>query len=268
MFEDLKGKRAIITGAGKRTGMGFAIADRLAGLGAHVVLADLGGQAATETESLAAEIRERHGVETLALEVDICETASVARLADAVAERFGHVEILCNNAGAAVGVPSALKDYDEAAWLKTLDVNLSGTFRMCKAVLPLMAGRKGSIINTASRAAKFPAIFNGAYAAAKAGVVQFTKVLAREMAGQGIRVNAICPGQIATDLLDWQLDLESQFLGISREERREEMCREIPVGFIGETTDIASLVAFLASEASRFITGQAINITGGQLMEV
>ncbi|HDP79497.1 MAG TPA: SDR family oxidoreductase, partial [Spirochaetes bacterium] len=158
--------------------------------------------------------------------------------------------------------------YDESQWLKTIDVNLNGTFRVTKAVLPLMYGKPGSIVNTASRAAKFPAIFNGAYAVAKAGVIQYTKVLAKEIAGQGIRANAICPGQIDTDLLKWQLELEAQFYQMSVEERRKHMCGEIPVGFIGEIKDIAALVVFLASEESRFMTGQAVNITGGQLMEL
>ena len=278
MFEDLKGKTALITGAGKRSGMGCAIALRMASYGTNIILADLGEEAEAdevtrraligEMESISEEVRNAHGVEAMALSVDICRTDSVNRMVERVKECFNHVDILCNNAGAAFGVPNTINNYDEAQWLKTMDVNLNGTFRVSKAIIPLMAGRKGSIVNTASRAGKFPAIFNGAYATAKAGVIQMTKVMAREMAGQGIRVNAICPGQIDTDLLQWQLDLESQFLGVDKEERRAEMCTEIPVGFIGQTTDIANLVTFLASEASRFITGQALNITGGQLVEV
>lgn len=277
MFEDLKGKTALITGAGKRSGMGYAIALRMASYGTNIIIADLGEEAEAdqelkrtlfgEMESIADEVHDTHAVEAMALSVDICRTDSVCRMAAEAKERFEHVDILCNNAGAAFGVPNTISNYEEAHWLKTVDVNLNGTFRVSKAVIPLMAGKKGSIVNTASRAGKFPAIFNGAYAAAKAGVIQMTKVMAREMAGQGIRVNAICPGQIDTDLLQWQLDLESQFLGVDKEERRAEMCTEIPVGFIGQTSDIANLVTFLASEASRFITGQALNITGGQLVE-
>jgi len=267
MFEDLKGKIALITGAGKRSGMGYAIAHQLASHGTHVVIADLGDEA-EEMASIAREIQDRHGVEAVPMSVNIGSTTSVNRMAEGTGERFGHVDILCNNAGAAFGVPNSINNYDEAEWLKTMDVNLNGTFRVSKAIVPLMTGGKGSIVNTASRAGKFPPLFNGAYATAKAGVIMMTKVMAKELAGQGIRVNAICPGQIDTDLLEWQLDLESRFLGVNREERRAEMCTEIPVGFIGETADIAALVTFLASEASRFITGQAVNITGGQLMEL
>ncbi len=144
-----------------------------------------------------------------------------------------------------------------------MDVNLHGTFRVSKALAPLMTGRKASIINTASRAGKFPAMFNGAYAVAKAGVV-----MAKELGGMGIRVNAICPAQIRTDLLDWQLDLESKFLGCTVEDREREMCAAIPLGRIGTIQEMADLAAFLASEESRYITGQAINLCGGQLMEL
>jgi len=278
LLEDLRGKTALVTGAGKRSGMGYAIADRLAACGARVVVADL-GQApeapdparpavTAEMAAIAGELQARHGVEVLPVSVDICSTESVHRMAERVRERFARVDVLCNNAGAVFGVPNTVNNYDEAHWLKTIDVNLNGTFRVSKAVVPLMLGGKGSIVNTASRAGKFPAVFNGAYVAAKAGVIMMTKVMAKELAGQGIRVNAICPGQIDTDLLQWQLELESQILGVTREERRKEMCKEIPVGFIGLPADVANLVAFLASEASRFLTGQAINITGGQLMEL
>jgi NAD(P)-dependent dehydrogenase (short-subunit alcohol dehydrogenase family) len=278
MFEDLKGKTALITGAGKRSGMGYAIAMRLASYGTQVVVADLGEEADSdrevrsamvdELESIAGEVQRRYGVQAFPVSVDICSTASVSRMSERVQKQVGHVDVLCNNAGAAFGVPNTIHNYDETQWLRTFDVNLNGTFRVSKAIVPLMTGRKGSIVNTASRAGKWPPLFNGAYATAKAGVIMMTKVMAKELAGQGIRVNAICPGQIDTDLLKWQLDLESQFLGMSREERRAEMCKEIPVGSIGETRDIAALVTFLASEASRFITGQAVNITGGQLMEL
>ena len=132
----------------------------------------------------------------------------------------------------------------------------------------MMMGVGGSIINTASRAGKVPALFNGAYAAAKAGVIMMTKVMARELAGMNIRVNAICPGQIMTDLEKWRFGLEAQFFGTTPEEQEEAMCKTIPLGRIGTTREVANLVAFLASDASSYCTGQAINITGGQLMEL
>lgn len=277
MYSDLKGKTALITGAGKRTGMGYAIARKMASCGANIIIADLGVQdrdsaiktaPAAEMTEICRELEKEYRVRTLAVPVDVCSTESVNSMIDAIKKEFDHVDILCNNAGAAFGVPNTLGNYDENQWLKTIDVNLNGTYRVTKAVLPLMAGKPGAIVNTASRAGKFPPLFNGAYACAKAGVIMFTKVMAKEMGGLGIRVNAICPGQVYTDLLKWQLELESQFFGNTFEERKEEMAREIPLGFIGEIEDAANLVTFLASEESRYITGQAVNLCGGQLMEL
>jgi len=158
--------------------------------------------------------------------------------------------------------------YDEDAWMKTIDINLHSVFRMSRAVLPLMTATGGTIINTASRAGKVPPIFNGAYAVAKAGVIMLTKVMAKELAGAGIRVNAICPGQIMTDLEKWRFGLEAQFFESTVEERETEMCKSIPLARIGKPEEVANLVTFLASEASSYLTGQAINITGGQLMEL
>jgi NAD(P)-dependent dehydrogenase (short-subunit alcohol dehydrogenase family) len=278
MYEDLKHKTALITGSGKRTGIGFAIAQKLAACGANVIVTDLGlgsggdpGGVRTgtrqEMDEIAADLAARFGVRTLAVEVDVASGASVGRMAERVREAFDHLDVLCNNAGASFGVPSAVHTYDEEAWMKTIDVNLHSVFRVTRAVLPLMEGRKGSIINTASRAGKVPPLFNGAYAVAKAGVIMLTKVMARELAGAGLRVNAICPGQIMTDLEKWRFGLEAQFLGTTPEEQEREMCKTIPLGRIGTTEEVANLVAFLASEASSYMTGQAINVTGGQLME-
>jgi len=182
--------------------------------------------------------------------------------------RYPRIDILCNNAGASFGVPNTVQHYEESAWMKTIDVNLHGVFRVSRAILPLMTGKSGSIINTASRAGKVPPLFNGAYAVAKAGLIMLTKVMAQELAGSRIRVNAVCPGQIQTDLEKWRFELEAQFFGSTPEERKEEMCRTIPLARLGTTEEVANLVAFLASEASSYMTGQAINVTGGQLMEL
>ncbi|MBW2613757.1 MAG: SDR family oxidoreductase, partial [Deltaproteobacteria bacterium] len=135
-------------------------------------------------------------------------------------------------------------------------------------VLPMMMERGGVIINTASRAGKVPPLFNGAYAVAKAGVIMLTKVMAQELAGNNIRVNAICPGQIMTDLEKWRFGLEAQFFNSTVEEREAEMCQSIPLNRIGKPGEVGDLVAFLASDASSYLTGQAVNITGGQLMEL
>jgi NAD(P)-dependent dehydrogenase (short-subunit alcohol dehydrogenase family) len=185
-----------------------------------------------------------------------------------IRERFDHVHILCNNAGASFGVPNTVLGYDETAWIRTIDVNLFSVFRLSRAVMPLMAGQPASIVNTASRAGKVPPIFNSAYAVAKAGVIMLTKTMAKELGGMGVRVNAICPGQIATDLEKWRFGLEASFFNTTVEEREREMCKTIPLGYIGLPRDAADLAVFLASDASRYITGQAINVDGGQCMEL
>jgi len=278
MSTELNGKTALVTGAGKRSGIGCAIARKLAACGADVVISDLGrasdagNQVQTgsldEMGSIAAELEAEFGVRALSVDADVTDSHSIAAMVDRIREQVGQVHILCNNAGASFGVPNAVHTYDEAAWMKTIDVNLHSVFRVSRAVLPLMMGTGGSIINTASRAGKVPAMFNGAYAVAKAGVIMLTKVMALELAGAGLRVNAVCPGQVSTDLEKWRFGLEAQFFGTTADEQEKEMCKTIPLGRIGTPGEVANLVAFLASEESSYLTGQAINVTGGQLMEL
>jgi NAD(P)-dependent dehydrogenase (short-subunit alcohol dehydrogenase family) len=278
MYDDLKGKTAIVTGAGKKTGIGYAIAEKLASNGCNVVIADLGKapvpggslKSATrdEMDNIAAELAGTHGIRTLAVAVDVTDKNAIDTMIESIKGVFDHIDILCNNAGASFGVPNTVLSYDEAAWIKTIDVNLFSVFRVSRAVIPMMAGKPATIINTASRAGKVPPIFNSAYAVAKAGVIMLTKTMAMELAGMGIRVNAICPGQIATDLEKWRFGLEAQFFSSTIEEREKEMCKTIPLGYIGLPGDAADLVAFLASDASRYMTGQAVNIDGGQCMEL
>ena len=278
MLKDLKGKTALVTGAGKRTGIGYALSRKLASLGTQVILGDLGpirqksGEVGTgsleEMEELARELNREFSVQTLAVSLNVSDNHSIQAMVETIKKRFDRIDILCNNAGASFGVPNSVQNYDESAWMKTIDVNLHGAFRVSRAILPLMQGKPGSIINTASRAGKVPPLFNGAYAVAKAGLIMLTKVMAKELAGSGIRVNAICPGQIQTDLEKWRFGLEAKFYGSTIEEREAEMCKTIPLGLIGSPDEVANLVAFLASEASSYMTGQAINITGGQLMEL
>jgi NAD(P)-dependent dehydrogenase (short-subunit alcohol dehydrogenase family) len=243
-----------------------------------VVIADLGragtdsgdvpaGQRA-EMDDIAADLAQRRGVDAVAADLDVTDAESAAALAETVRERFGRLDILVNNAGASFGVPNAAHTYDEAAWMRTIDVNLHGVFRVTRALLPLMMEKGGAVVNTASRAGKVPPIFNGAYAVAKAGVIMLTKVMARELAGAGVRVNAFCPGQIATDLEKWRFGLEARFLGTTPEHQEAEMCKTIPLGRIGRPAEAAALAVFLASDASSYLTGQAVNVTGGQLMEL
>jgi NAD(P)-dependent dehydrogenase (short-subunit alcohol dehydrogenase family) len=132
---------------------------------------------------LAEELAGRFAVQTFSVAMDVTDGLSVRQMAGLIKSRFENVQIFCNNAGSVFGVPSAIHTYDDDAWFKTLDVNLNGVFRVSKAIIPLMADTGGCVINIASRAAKVPPLFNGAYAVAKAGVVMLTKVMARELAG-------------------------------------------------------------------------------------
>lgn len=278
MYTDLKGKTALITGSGKRTGIGYAIAEKLAESGANIIIADLGRPpvegsdvpvgTSDEMEEIAKSLADRFGISTLAVEVDVASAEQIEKMAEKIKEHFEHVEILVNNAGASIGVPNLFHTYDEAAWMKTIDINLHSVFRITRSIIPFMAGTKGSIINTASKAGKSAPIFNGAYAVAKAGVIMLTKVMAKELAPMGIRANSICPGQIMTDLEKWRFGLEANALGGTPEEREKIMCETIPLGRIGSPGEVGNVVAFLASEESGYMTGQSINVTGGQLMEL
>jgi NAD(P)-dependent dehydrogenase (short-subunit alcohol dehydrogenase family) len=278
MYADLKNKTALVSGAGKQAGIGYAAARRLAASGAKVLLADIFAQkepsnplvttSENEISELTAAIRSDFGVRAEYCHLDVTDADSVARMAEFAKEQFGDIQVLCNNAGSVFGVPNVLHAYDDDAWRKTLDVNLNGVFRVSKAIVPLMSSSGGSIINLASRAAKVAPVFNGAYAVSKAGVMMLTKVMAKELAGAGIRVNAVCPGIISTDFTQWRFELEAGVLQATEEERRQEMMKTIPLGRFGTADEVADLIAFLASAQSAYITGQALNITGGQLMEL
>lgn len=277
-YRDLEGKTALVTGSGNRKGIGFAVAAKMASYGANVIIADLGkfpSVAGTakfgaweDMQDHAFELKRRYGVEALAVSVDVTQNSTVTQMLENVQGHFDHIDVLCNNAGAAFGVPSEIRHYDEAAWMRTIDVNLHGVFRVSKMTIPLMTGKGGSIINTSSRAGKFPRRLNGAYAVAKAGIIMLTKVMAKELAESNIRVNAICPGQIMTDLAEAKYKREAALLNTTVEERIAKVCTEIPLQRIGTPEEVADLVVFLASDRSSYITGQAINITGGQLMEL
>jgi NAD(P)-dependent dehydrogenase (short-subunit alcohol dehydrogenase family) len=278
VYKDLKGKTALITGAGKRTGLGYAMAEKLASCGANVIISDLGGKAEEtpgvtqgtreEMDAIASELSKQFKVKTLAVVLDVMSPESIDKMVQEVKATFERIDLLFNNAGAVFGAPSTVHDYDEQAWMKTIDVNLHGVFRVSKAVIPMMLGEPAAIVNVASKAGKAPPLWNPAYAVAKAGVIMLTKVMARDLATQGIRVNAICPGLIMTDLQRLRIQMEAEVFGNSYDEAKEKLAKTVPMERLGEPAEVADLAVYLASAESSYITGQAINIGGGALMEL
>ena len=270
----LEGKVAVVTGAGRRGGIGEAVAQRLARDGAHIVLGDIcapptelahaGSGQWEELEGIAGEIRES-GVESLSVRVDVASAGSVEAMVAQTKELFGRLDILVNNAGAAIG-PSPVLQMAEEAWRRTLEINATGTFLCSKYALPLMieGGRGGRVINMSSLAAERPKPYVSAYAASKAAVVALTQSMAQEVAEFGITVNAVLPGDVDTALKQWGLQLEAMVMGLAYEEVMAAAVAKVPLGRFALPEDVAHLVAFLASDEASFITGQAYKLTGGR----
>jgi NAD(P)-dependent dehydrogenase (short-subunit alcohol dehydrogenase family) len=275
---ELNNRVTLITGAGKKTGIGFAIARAFAGEGAHIILADLCQDLEgfdqyyrlsrwEELQQLAHEIS-TVGVRSLAIQVDVTDETSVKAMGKSVEEAFGRLDILVNNAGIAPS-PNLVQAMAPLAWKKTFEVNVHGTFLVSQAIIPLMvrSGPGGAILNMASKAGKIPRAFVGAYCSAKAAVIMMSRVMALELAPQGIRVNALCPGQIETDMERWSWEFEAKALGKNVEQVKAEKIKTIPLGRVGRPEDVAQVALFLASSRSAFMTGQAINVTGGQAVQ-
>lgn len=270
---NLEGSTTLITGAGRPRGLGFAIARKLAACGSSIILSDI--ETATSAppisldsmNQLAGQLAEEFEIEARAVVLDVTDHPSITRLTSQLVSEFKTIEILVNNAGVALGVPSDVRNYDESAWLRTFDINLHGAFRLSKAIIPLMKNG-GAIVNMASRAGKVPPIWNGAYAASKAGLIMLTKVMALELANLDIRVNAVCPGLIKSDFQDFRLELEAQFYNSTPEAREAALSANVAQNRFGTADEVADLVAFLVSSESSYLTGQAINVCGGLTMEL
>jgi len=244
---ELRGRIALITGGGR--GIGLAVARRLAREGADVAVADLDLAAA---EAAASEVS-RTGRKALAIQMDVSSAAAVAAGVDQARAGFGRIDILVNSAGI-LGPFVPVWETPDEAWDRLIAVHLRGTFLCCKAVLPgMITERWGRIVNLASLAGKEGFPLDAGYSAAKAGVIAFTKSLAKEVAQHNIRVNAVAPTVIETDLVR----------GIPPEEMAEK-ARRIPLGRFGKPEEVAALVKFLVSDESSFITGQCSDISGGR----
>lgn len=270
----LKDRVAVITGAGRKGGIGEAIAKHLARAGSRVVLGDIceaptdlpnAGSGQWETLVEIARDIDASGSQALPLRVDVSDADSVREMFDHAQKTFGRLDILVNNAGVAVG-PAPVVQMEEEAWRRTLEINATGTFLCCKIGLPLMiqSGKGGRIVNISSLAAKRPKPFVSAYAASKAAVMALSRSLAQEVAQFGITVNAVLPGDVDTTLKRWGLQLEATVTGQSYEEVLSAAVSKVPVGRFAVPSDVANLVGFLVSAEASFITGQAYNLTGGR----
>jgi NAD(P)-dependent dehydrogenase (short-subunit alcohol dehydrogenase family) len=246
----LKGKTAIISGAASRRGIGLATARAFAAQGARVAILDLDLNAAHEAS---ASLGEGH----LGLRCDVTDPVACQSARDAVLARFGAIDILVNNAG--ITQPVKTMDIDAASWQRVLDVNLKGVLLLSQAVIPHMKERgRGSIACMSSVSAqRGGGIFGGPhYSAAKAGVLGMAKAMARELGPNGIRVNCVTPGLIQTDITGDKLTPDM----------KADIVKGIPLGRLGDATDVANAFLFLASDLSAYITGAVIDVNGGMLI--
>ena len=247
------GRVAVVTGGAM--GIGYTIASRLARTGYDVAVADIDSAGA---ERVAEELR-RLGRKAVAVCGDVGVRADALRMMQAAARDLGEVDLLVNNAGIArLGL---LVSFPEADWREIFRVNVDGVFFCCQAVLPpMMARHRGNIVSISSWNGKLGAPNFGAYSATKAAVISLTQALAREVASYGIRVNAVCPGIVAGTPMRKEVERQGQTFGLPPSSER---AKTIPLGRLATPEDIAGMVAFLASDEAAYMTGQAVNVTGG-----
>lgn len=245
----LEDKVALVTGASR--GIGRAVAIRLAQAGADVVVNYAGSEAAAQ-ETVDAIVA--LGRKAIKIQANVADAEQVAAMVDEAHKEFGHIDILVNNAGITKdGLLMRMKDED---WDAVLDINLKGTYLVTKAVSKIMMKqRSGSIINMTSVVGVMGNAGQTNYAASKAGVIGFTKSCAKEMASRGIRVNAIAPGFIHTEMTE-----------VLSDKVKEAMVGQIPLGRMAEPQEVANVAVFLAAPFSNYITGQVINVDGGMVM--
>ena len=279
---DLNGKIAVVTGAGGRNGIGRSIATRLASEGADVVVTDI----RASLDAIRAEDRqdgwqglpsvveeiESLGRNSLGLYSDVSDSAQVNAMVNQALDRFGRIDILVNNAGSRPGKDRVLVvDLEEEAFDEVMRVNVRGTYLCSRAAARHMASRPGGgkIINISSGAGKRGIARYAAYCASKFAVIGFTQSLAQEMAEHRVNVNAICPGLVDTERVDF-IAAALAPAGESSEEYRAGMVAEravrVPMGRIAQGDDIARMAAFLASAESDYVTGLSISVSGGSEM--
>lgn len=271
---NLKGKVAIVTGSGRKGGIGQAIIMKLAKEGCNVVVSDLGkakGEnfseehigTTSEMEEIANDARAL-GVSAIAIPCDVRSESTVAEMIQQTVSHFGKLDIMVNNAGVGY-IMEPFTEFKEESWDAVLDVNLKGAFLCSKqAAIAMKETGGGSIINIASQAAKSGFPFAAAYTASKHGMIGLTRSNAVELGAFGIRVNAVCPNHITTGLGHWQNKFFAEKLGLDYDTYLQGIKDKNPLGRTGMTEDIAKAVAFLASDEASYITGEGMNVSGGE----
>ena len=274
-YPDLAGKVAIVTGAGRAQGLGEAMARRLAAEGCRVVVSDLGeaqgAQFPAEAIGSAAGIAQvvdgirQAGGEAIGVACDVLEESAVEALVAQAVARFGRLDIMVNNAGIGY-LMKPLVETQRASWDAVLGVNLRGVFFGIKhAALRMMSqGQGGRIINIGSQASKSGFPLAAAYVASKHGVVGLTRTAALELGAHRITVNAICPNHVTTGLGAWQNRFFSEATGRDEQTYLRDMRARIPLGRPGLQQDVAKACAFLASSQADYITGESMNVSGGE----
>ncbi len=272
---NLKGKTAIVTGSGRIDGIGEAIVLKLAALGCNVVVTDIGvskGDNFTEEhigttsdmETIVKKAKNK-GVSAMAIVCDIRFEEQVSNLIKTAKNNFGSIDIMVNNAGVGY-IMEPFTEFKEESWDAVLDVNLKGAFLCSKhaAIHMIDQGKGGAIINIASQAAKSGFPYAAAYTASKHGMIGLTRSNAVELGAHKIRVNAVCPNHITTGLGHWQNKFFSDKQGIDYDDYLQAIVDKNPLKRTGLVEDIAKAVAFLASDQSDYITGEAMNVSGGE----
>jgi len=255
----LNNKIVVVTGAGR--GVGEAISIRLAKEGADIVVCDIDFDNAERT----AEKIKTIGRQSLAIKADVSKGKDVEEMVNLTMEKFGRIDILVNNAGILIIKP--IVEFEEEEWDRVIDVDLKGVFLCSRAVAKIMINQKsGKIINISSSSGKMGTEFFANYAAAKFGVIGFTQGLAKELAPYKITVNAVCPGIIATKMWDYVDEELSKRLSLPKGEAFKKQIQKIPLSQSGTPEDVAGVVVFLLSSEADYMTGQAINVTGGMVM--
>lgn len=258
MLNELAGKRAIVTGGA--TGIGLAIARLFHEAGMRVAIADL-------NEAGAVAAAKQLGSQHIGIAIDVRDRQSVAAAFDKVVSAFDGYDVLAANAG--VSSMKLVVDLEDADWDFNFDVNAKGIFLTNQAAVRhfLANKRKGVIVNTASLAGKWGAPWLAHYSASKFAVVGFTQALAREVAEHGIRVNCVCPGFVKTGMQSREVEWEGTIRNMTPAAVIQDYISQTPLGRLEEPEDVAKSVLFLASDLAGFITGEALNVTGGVRMD-